>query len=99
MSTIQTKEFVTTGNVKVVMKTAITYGESQEITDVYRDDKTSQKEQVHQADKLGVEKIVVSIDGVSENIYKVFSDLPLIEARQIGEQIKAILDPKVEPKP
>ena len=95
MSNIKTREVTTKSKgIKAVIKEAITYGENQEIMDVYRDDKLSRSEAARKANKLGVEKIIISIDGVTENIYEVFKELELPDALELTDEVKKILDPK-----
>lgn len=96
MSEIKTVEIATKKGIKVVLKEAITYGENQEIMDVYRDDKLTKKEAAQKADQLGIEKIIVSIDGKTEDIYNTFRNLPYPDALEIVEQMKGVLNPKAQ---
>lgn len=98
MSNIPTKDYSTKGGAKIVLREYITYGDRQEIADVYRDEKANAIDQIHKADKLGVEKTIVSINGETENLYKVFCALPLPDANELSPIIKAIIDPKADPK-
>lgn len=91
-----TKELKTVGGRTIIIKDFITYGDNQEVLNCYRDDKLSKVEAISKADKLGVEKIVVSIDGLTENLYEVFKNLPLADAMEVVNEIKNILDPKVK---
>lgn len=101
MSTTNEKEIKTVGGHAIVVKEFITYGESQNINDVYRQDQktVTPGEMVKQADKLGIELVVLSIDGSKEKIVEAFHNLPLIDAKQIAAHIKEVLDPKGESKP
>lgn len=95
MSEIKTTELATkTNGIKAVIKNAITYGQNQEIMDVYRDDTLNKKEAARKADQLGVEMIIVSINGSTENIYETFRNLPYPDAIEIVEEMAKILDPK-----
>lgn len=95
MSNIKEVEIKTkTNNIPVVLKSAITYGDNQEIMDVYRDEKLSKKESIQKADQLGIEKIIVSINGSTENIYQTFRNLPYPDALEIVEEMSKVLDPK-----
>lgn len=84
-------------DVEIVIKTTITYAEDRAIKDVYlNSDGKVTSDIVNQADKLGVESVIISINGNTTEIYKHFSELPLLIARQAQAEIKKVLDPKVD---
>lgn len=107
MSNIPTREFKTKGGTTAVLKSYITYGDNQKILDIYRDEELKTADKHREADKLGVELVVVSLNGSEEKVYEAFCALPLIEAKELTELVKSVLDPKAgtesdpkaEPKP
>ena len=90
----QTKEIVTKAGTKFVLNESITYGQHREITNIYltkKDDIAISSE----ADKRGVEIVVVSIDGVTENIYDKFLSLPFADIQEVLKEIRDVINPKV----
>ena len=88
-----TKEVVTKLGTKFVIKDSITYGEHLDLKDVYltkKDDITMSRE----ADKKGFEMVVVSIDGVTENLYEKFKTLPYTDVQEVLEEVKNSISPK-----
>lgn len=90
-----TKEISTKGGIKFVLKDSITYGDHLELKDVYLGDKTP-VEMSREADKKGIELVVISIDGKTENIYEEFKKLPYSDVTEVQTEIKAVLNPKKE---
>lgn len=81
----ETTEIITPGNHKIVAKTYIT---AREFLSAIGDDK---KSAVDKSNDLAV-AIIVSIDGVSENVKDLLLDLPLPDYAFILNKIKEISD-------
>jgi myo-inositol-hexaphosphate 3-phosphohydrolase len=91
----KTKEITTTSGLKAVIKTSITYGDHQEIVGIWMDEEKSAKsELLKKANKAGVEKVVVSLDGSEEAIYERFNNLDLEDGSEIMVEVTAVLNPK-----
>lgn len=89
-------EVTTKGGVKFLLNPSITYGQNQELVNVYLEEGLNKKQVMERADKMGVEFVVHSINGSTEKIYEAFKGLSYPDALEIMPKIKAILDPKVE---
>lgn len=88
-----TKEITTKLGTKFVLKESITYGEHLDIKDVY----LSQKDSIfisREADKKGFEFVVVSIDGLTTELYEKFKKLPYSDVEEILTMIKEAISPK-----
>lgn len=93
----KTKEITTKAGVKFVLKDSITYGDHLDLKDVYLESEgKSTKELSREADKKGIELVVVSIDGKTENIFEEFKKLNYSDIAEVNTEIKGILNPKKE---
>lgn len=90
-----TKEIVSKAGTKFVLKDSITYGDHLDIKEIYLLDQTP-AELARQADKKGIELVLVSIDGKTENLYEEFKKLPYSDVSEIVVEIKNRLSPKKE---
>lgn len=88
-----TKEIISKAGTKFVLKDSITYGDHLDIKEVYLSEKTP-AEMARDADKKGIELVIVSIDGKTENIYEEFKKLPYGDVDEIIVEVKNRLSPK-----
>lgn len=89
-----TKEITTPAGHKFILNDFITYGQHRELTCIYIS-KKDDVEKSSEADKLGIEFVVQSIDDNNKDIYKTFMSLPYNDLTGVLAEIKAIISPKV----
>lgn len=92
--TTSTHDIETPAGNKFILNNFITYGQHRELTAVYLSEKPA-GELAAEADKKGMEMVIVSINGKTENIYEEFKKLPFTDVQQVIKTVKETLSPKV----
>lgn len=91
---------------KVVLKDWISGYDNEQIQSIYFEDKTPRDvngvkeysaETMIKADREGLKRCVVSVNGVTENVADIIKKLPLRDNVVLAEEVKKILDP-LEPE-
>lgn len=90
----KTHELKTVAGNVFVIKDSITYAQHRELTKVWLQKNKEDSVLAEEADKMGMEFVIVSLNGSSEKIYETLSQLPFGDLAPVIEDVKSILNPK-----